>query len=362
MRSMEAEEEKASEGEYQKGVKHLWEKGINKVPRKYILPASARPCQSNSNGRKDLIELPVIDFGELQGPNRHLVLRSLARACQDYGFFQLTNHGIPREIIEKMAEVSKTFFEQPLAERQKYMTTDLSAPVRYGTSFNQNRDGVFCWRDFLKLSCSHPLSDNLPLWPSSPSDLREVGEKYAVQTKVLYLEIMEAIMESLGLGMSKNTYMEDLNRGSQLMVMNCYPSCPEPELTLGMPPHSDYGFLTLLLQDEVKGLQIQHKERWVTVDPLPGSFVINAGDHLEIFSNGRYKSVLHRVLVNSSRLRYSIASLHSMSFKSVVSPAAELVNDQNPKRYKDTDFASFMEFISTLDHKDKNFIESRKIL
>ncbi|KAL8130420.1 hypothetical protein V2J09_019575 [Rumex salicifolius] len=318
------------EGEYQKGVKHLSEKGIIRVPTKYILPASDRPLISDQKVKisNDLIELPVIDFGEVHGPNRRLVLRSLAHACQHYGFFQLTNHGISRDVIDKMGDVSRRFFEQPMTERQKYMTSDLSSPVRYGTSFNQNLDNVFCWRDFLKLSCSHPLSDHLPLWPSSPSDLREVGNNYALKTKALYLEIMEAILESLGIG--KNSYMEDLDNGSQLLVLNCYPNCPEPELTLGMPPHSDYGFLTLLLQDE-------------------------------IFSNGRYKSVLHRVLVNSSKLRFSVASLHSLSFKRMVRPAEELIDEQNPKRYKDTDFASFMEYISSLDHKDKHFIESRKI-
>lgn len=79
-----------------------------------------------------------------------------------------------------------------------------------------------------------------------------------------------------------NSWKEMFEDGSQLMVVNCYPACPEPDLTLGMPPHSDYGSLTLLLQDEVKGLQIQHQGRWVTVEPIPNSFVVNVGDHLEV--------------------------------------------------------------------------------
>lgn len=76
--------------------------------------------------------------------------------------------------------------------------------------------------------------------------------------------------------------LNEFEKGSQLMVMNCYPQCPEPELTLGMPPHSDYGFLTLLLQDQVEGLQIHYQQKWVTVQPLPNSFVVNIGDHLEV--------------------------------------------------------------------------------
>lgn len=102
--------------------------------------------------------------------------------------------------------------------------------------------------------------------------------------------LTEAILESLlGATMDKTgedaeEIIKEFQDGSQLMVVNCYPPCPEPDLTLGMPPHSDYGFLTLLLQDEVKGLQIQHKEKWVTVEPIANAFVVNVGDHLEVGS------------------------------------------------------------------------------
>lgn len=103
---------------------------------------------------------------------------------------------------------------------------------------------------------------------------------------------MEAIIESL-LGEVGTTttekktkeeeeLLEKFQNGSQLMVVNCYPPCPQPDLTLGMPPHSDYGFLTLLLQDQVEGLQIKFQDKWVTVQPIPNSFVVNIGDHLEV--------------------------------------------------------------------------------
>lgn len=89
---------------------------------------------------------------------------------------QVTNHGIPSDVIRNMAEAGKSFFELPFEERSKYMSADMYAPVRYGTSFNQNKDRVFCWRDFLKLSYE-PLSDVLPCWPSLPADLRYVIKK-----------------------------------------------------------------------------------------------------------------------------------------------------------------------------------------
>lgn len=116
-----------------------------------------------------------------------------------------------------------------------------------------------------------------------------MGLSYAKETRKLFVMLVEAILESLGL--KRTIDEEEANKillkeieedGSQLMVVNCYPPCPEPDLTLGMPPHSDYGFLTLLLQDDVKGLQIKHLSNWLTVQPIPGSFVVNVGDHLEV--------------------------------------------------------------------------------
>lgn len=362
------EEELLESPEFQKGVKHLCERGITKVPRKYILPALDRPISPKKDGATSF-KLPIIDFAQLQGPDRIHALKSLSKACEEYGFFQLINHGIARQSILDMIEAGRKFFELSFEERSKYMSKDMCAPVRYGTSFNQNKDRVFCWRDFLKLDC-HPLSDVLPYWPSSPTDLRQAAVNYSKETKFLYLMVVGAILESLGLAETTKDIDEndgddhiikEFQNGSQLLVVNCYPSCPEPDLTLGIPPHSDYGFLTLLLQDEVTGLQIQHEGRWVTVEPIPNSFVINVGDHLEIFSNGRYRSVLHRVLVNPLRSRISIASLHSLPFGSMVRPSPKLINDANPRRYKDTDFASFIEYIASHEHRSKNFLDSRRL-
>lgn len=111
---------------------------------------------------------------------------------------------------------------------------------------------------------------------------REAAANYAKQTKLLYQLLIGAILESLGILKENNESLKEFEDGSQLLVLNCYPCCPEPDLTLGMPPHSDYGLLTLLLQDEVKGLQIQHQEKWLTVEPILNSFVVNVGDHLEV--------------------------------------------------------------------------------
>ncbi|XP_024992199.1 protein DMR6-LIKE OXYGENASE 2-like [Cynara cardunculus var. scolymus] len=339
---------------YQKGVKHLCENGVTQVPKKYILSEPERPHNLVVGS---CIDLPVIDFAQLQGNDRPAVLRSLAKACQEYGFFQLTNHGITNDVVGKMIDVSKRFFELPFEERQRYMSSNLYAPVRYGTSFNQNNDGVFCWRDFLKLSC-YPMQDFVSLWPSSPVDLREAVGKYSSESRDLYRMVMEAILASLGVMEEDKAILDDAN---QLTMVNCYPSCPQPQLTLGLPPHSDYGLLTLLLQDQVEGLQIQHKGRWLTVKPIPNSLVVNIGDQFEIFSNGRYKSVVHRVAVNSMSSRLSVATLFSLPVNHNVRPSPELIDESNPRRYRDTNYADFLEFLSSSDFKCKKFLELRKL-
>ncbi|KAM0042604.1 putative flavanone 3-dioxygenase [Helianthus debilis subsp. tardiflorus] len=338
---------------YQKGVKHLCENGLTQVPNKYILPEPERPGILVDDG---CINLPIIDFAQLQGAERPRVLASLSKACQEFGFFQLINHGIGDEVTRKMIDVSKGFFELPFEERQRYMSSDLHAPVRYGTSFNQNNDKIFCWRDFLKLTC-HPLQDYSSFWPSSPLHLREAMGVYSKKTQNLYERVMEAILESLGVTNETAIF----EQGNQLMMVNWYPTCPQPQLTLGLPPHSDYGLLTLLLQDQVEGLQIQHNGKWVTVKPFPNSFVVNIGDQFEVFSNGRYKSVVHRATVNSMKSRLSVASLHSLNANHNVTPSSILIDDLNPRLYRDTSYADFLDFLSSSDFKCKRFLESRKL-
>jgi isopenicillin N synthase-like dioxygenase len=97
----------------------------------------------------------------------------------------------------------------------------------------------------------------------------------------LFMELVEAALEALGIA-CRQGLLRELAVGYSQIMLNCYPACPQPELTLGLPPHSDYCLFTLLLQDQVEGLQVMHHGRWLTVHPVPGSFIANVGDHLEV--------------------------------------------------------------------------------
>lgn len=111
---------------------------------------------------------------------------------------------------------------------------------------------------------------------------RQKTKAYAEQMKSLFMMLIKATIESLGPVKMDDFLQREFEEGSQLMVINCYPPCPQPELTLGSPPHTDYGFLTLLLQDGIPGLQIQFLGEWVTVEPILNAFVVNIGDFLEV--------------------------------------------------------------------------------
>lgn len=188
---------------------------------------------------------------------------------------------------------------------------------------------------------------------------REKMGTYAKSTQVLQKELVEAVFESLGL--NPNYLEEEIKHGSQVLAVNCYPACPEPGLTLGILPHSDFGLITILLQTR-SGLEIKDKDNnWVKVPFVEGSLVVQLGDQMEIISNGIYKSVIHRAIVNCEEKRFSIASLHSFGIDTKVCTSPELVDDQRPKSYKDFSFREYLNFISSNDISKGRYIDTLKM-
>ncbi|CAA2950952.1 DMR6-LIKE OXYGENASE 2-like [Olea europaea subsp. europaea] len=238
--------------------------------------------------------------------------------------------------MRAMLDVSNEFFNLPEEEKPKFEPKDVLEPVRYGTSFNSAKEKVFCWRDFLKVFV-HPEFH----CPHKPTALRELLLEYCEKTRNLVRKLVRGISESLGLEEYELVKTLNLDSSLQILIANYYPPCPQPQLALGMPPHSDHGLFTLLIENQVGGLQIQHKGEWFNVNALPNSILVNTGDHLEIFSNGKYKSVLHKAIVNNKNTRISIAMTNGPSLNTIVSPSSKLVENEGcepayiPMKYKD---------------------------
>ncbi|XP_020203605.1 LOW QUALITY PROTEIN: protein DMR6-LIKE OXYGENASE 2-like [Cajanus cajan] len=209
--------------------------------------------------------------------------------------------------------------------------------TRLSTSFNVKSERVSNWRDFLRLHC-HPIEEYIEEWPAKPSSLREDVAEYSRRMRGLAVKLVEAISESLGL---EKDYIEKAM--GKHMAINYYPACPEPELTYGLPPHADPNAITILLQNQVPGLQVLHHANWIlsSVNPVPNTFIVNIGDQIQVISNDRYKSVLHRALVNSEKERMSIPTFYCPSPDAVMKPAPQLVDDDHPAHYTSYAYAEY---------------------
>ncbi|KAK6156807.1 hypothetical protein DH2020_011055 [Rehmannia glutinosa] len=319
-------------------VKKLSESpNLNSIPSNYAYYTNY-PTETNIASNSD-DSIPTIDLSLLTSDNpdqRSKAIQDLDKACQEWGFFMVVNHGIPETLMKAMLDVTNEFFNLPEEEKPEFQPKNVVDPVRYGTSFNTAKEKIFCWRDFLKLFV-HPQFH----CPDKPESLRELLPEYCERTREVVRKLVKGISESLGLEESEMGKALDLGSTLQIFIANLYPRCPNPDVALGMPPHSDHGLFTLLIENGVGGLQIQHKGRWVNVNALPNSILVNTGDHLEIFSNGKYKSVMHRAVVNNKKTRISIAMANGPSPDTVVSPASQLVQTKGsvasyvPMKYKD---------------------------
>ncbi|KAI3774604.1 hypothetical protein L1987_49163 [Smallanthus sonchifolius] len=309
---------------------------LNHIPSIYAY--SVNSTELPASDLQDAI--PTIDFSLLTSADpdlRSQMIRELDTACKDWGFFQVINHGVPEALMNKVIEKSAEFFDLTDDEKNEFEDKGVLDPIRYGTSFNTKKDGILYWRDFLKVII-HPDFH----YPNKPSGFREVLMEYSKRTREVVKGLLSGISTSLGLDQAYVEKALKLESSLQILVVNLYPPCPQPELAMGLPPHSDHGLLTLLINNGVSGLQIKHKGKWVNVNnDLPNSFLVNTADQHQIFSNEKYKSVEHRAIVNNAVKRLSVAMANGPSPDTAVEPAYKLLTEErckrayNPMKYKE---------------------------
>ena len=126
----------------------------------------------------------------------------------------------------------------------------------------------------------------------------EVMEEYCKKTREVANDLLKGISESLGVEENFLNKKMEMEKGShhQLLVANFYPPCPQPEFAIGLPPHSDHGVLTILIQNLLGGLQVLHNSKWVPINPLPDAILVNTGDHMEVFYVHSSRSLLYLCL------------------------------------------------------------------
>ncbi|GMP99493.1 hypothetical protein CsSME_00046941 [Camellia sinensis var. sinensis] len=325
---------------------------VESVPESYIFPPERRP---GNQVVPPCNTIPVIDF---QGLHPMELQHQIMKASQDYGFFQLINHGVSLELMKDALIVGKEVFELPEKDKEKFYSVDPKQNCGFKTSIDYNNEKVHYWRDNFRHPC-HPVEDHIHRWPSNPPRYREVFGRYSIEVRKLGLQILDLICE--GLGLESGYFREGLSQ-NQLMSINHYPACPDPSLVLGLPKHGDPFLLTLLNQGEVSGLQVLKDQQWLSVEPLPNAFVVNINHLLQIISNGKLKSADHRVVASSVE-RTTVVSFIQPGIDSCIEPAKSLVNESsNPPLYKSFTFSDFMTTYTTALFEGKDELEHYMII
>ncbi|CAL5029431.1 unnamed protein product [Urochloa decumbens] len=302
--------------------------------------------------------LPVINLARLRKDpaTRALAIQDIARACREQGCFQVVNHGVSKSVMKGALEAASEFFELSPEYKELFASEDIRRPIRYDTS---SRDGISKARSFLK-HYANPLEDWEQYWPMHPPSYRKKMGEYTVEIQRVSMQLMDAILQGLGL---RPLYMQEkLEKGVQFLALNNYPQFSHRGDEVGLAAHSDYGFLTVLLQSS-PGLEVlPHGDNaWTAVPLIPGALHVHIGDHLEVLSNGQLKSLVHRAVLNPDEARISIASIHGLSVDEKVGCAEELVDEKNPEMYRESSFQDFLDFLPSNINNYKRFVESLKI-
>ncbi|XVE51536.1 hypothetical protein DITRI_Ditri02bG0049800 [Diplodiscus trichospermus] len=234
--------------------------------------------------------------------------------------------------LEEMKLEIGNFFNLP-REEKKLLWQKPDNHEGFGQLFVVSEEQKLDWSDMFYITTLPNDLRKADLFKKLPPKLRETLEVYSMEVKNLAMIILGYMASALK--MDAEEMKELFTDGVQSMRMNYYPPCPEPDKTIGFSPHSDADALTVLFQlNETEGLQIRKDGKWVSIKPLPNAFVVNIGDIMEIVSNGLYRSIEHRAIVNSTKERLSIATFYSSKLDSELGPAISLVGPSNPAIFR----------------------------
>ncbi|KAJ6852430.1 1-aminocyclopropane-1-carboxylate oxidase-like [Iris pallida] len=268
---------------------------------------------------------PVINMAKLDGEERGPTMQVLNDACENWGFFELLDHGISVELMDKVESFTKGHYKKSMEQRFKEFASEALEKGEESDASNMDWESTF----FLR----HLPESNISEVPDLDDEYRKVMKEFATELEKLAERLLDLLCENLGIEMG---YLKKAFCGSKgptfgTKVSN-YPPCPRPELFKGLRAHTDAGGIILLFQDDrVSGLQLLKDGQWVDVPPMRHSIVVNIGDQLEVITNGKYKSVLHRVVAQTDGNRMSLASFYNPGSDAVIYPAPPLLEKEVEK-------------------------------
>ncbi|KAL1823425.1 hypothetical protein DCAR_0311314 [Daucus carota subsp. sativus] len=282
-------------------------------------------------------QLPLVDLGRLSSGHpvwRKECEKEIIEAAKEWGFFQVVNHGICKEMLVNLQQEQVKLFRQPFHQKANQNPSNSpSGFYRWGNLAATSR-AQFSWSEAFHIPVSS-VSDFRTL-----NHLSSTVEEYTEVVSKLTTKIAEILADNMGI-CSYKTFLEDkVVPSSCYLRMNRYPPCPKSySKACGLVSHTDTSYLTVLHQDKIGGLQLMKDGAWICVNPNPDALVVNIGDLFEAWSNGLYKSVRHRVVANGEFERFSVAYFSCPTRDTVVSSCSQ------PSIYRDFSFEEFKQQI-----------------
>jgi isopenicillin N synthase-like dioxygenase len=314
--------------------------------------------------------IPLIEIQAMAGTEsaaRHIADEALHAALKDIGFAYVAGHGIGDVEIERVREISKAFFALPDEIKQSY------ALNRWHRGYMIPKSSIIVTSSVAKVTkpnqsesflAMHDLAPDdpdilaeVPLagpnqWPVEVKEFETVCLGYMRDMRALSMRLVHSIAR--GFGLDENWFDDEFARPTEfLRLLHYWPQEPEEDL-YGAAPHTDYGFLTLVAQDAVGGLEVRGRDgEWIPAPPIPGTFVLNVADILARWTGGVFVSTPHRVRNLSGEERYSQPYFFDPSMHTMVAPIEEIGGGEPFAPVKYADYL--------MERLDKNYAYRKKL-
>lgn len=276
--------------------------------------------------------LPLVDISRFRGPDtdRAAFLDELRRAAHEIGFFYVTGHGVDPGLTDEVFGVAREFFALPVAQRREIANIGSPQFRGYTSTGHEYTGGAPDRREQIDIGpertarpAGGPVWERLigpNQWPSAVPRLREVTLAWQAEALRVSREVLRALAAALGQDEGYFDRWFDAEASTHVKIIH-YPGRDTAGEDQGVGAHKDYGYLALLQQDEVGGLQVQGPDGWIDVTPVPGSFVFNIGEMLEIATRGYLTATRHRVVSPPAGVdRYSVPFFLGPRLDAIVEP------------------------------------------
>ncbi|KAL8087833.1 hypothetical protein AgCh_037828 [Apium graveolens] len=259
--------------------------------------------------------------------SRKVVKEEISKACREYGFFQIVNHGIPVDLMNSSLELAKTFFEYPEEEKIKCVAgPGVPKPAGFSKQPLHSPDK----NEYLSIFQAGSPHNVLP--PNPPQFKGVLEDMFARYSNLAFL-VQNIINECLEL---PPDFLKNYNniRNSDFLVSLYY--LPASDIgNSGKSEHEDGNVVTFVLQDDIGGLEVLHNGEWIPIPPAPGTLVVNVGDVIQVLSNNKFKSATHRVVRPKGTTRNSYAFFYNLDGDKWVEPLPQFTTEiGEPPQYR----------------------------